>query len=326
MKLTVTCQECKRELSAIRSDHFVKKCTGRIQSKEEYLRLYPGAETMSEARRAACAVSEAKFIKRLGEEEGKKQWTAYCKKLSDKNSFEFFNKKRGWTREQFNEYNVSRGVTIKNLIKKYGEEDGTKRFVEYCEKQRKNGNTLEYFVEKLGEEDGTKKYKEVCKQKANTRENMIRIYGENGEEKHSSWLSKTAIRFTSNIANEFIQQVAEKLASDFKIHSALHGGEFCIYNEAPHLYDFVITSPAKLAIEFNGDFWHANPKNYTSDQILNHRGGNRIAGDIWAYDDHKRKLLENRGFLTMTIWESDYNLDKIETINKVIRWIYQNIK
>ena len=326
MKLTVTCQECKRELSAIRSNHFAKKCTGRIQSKEEYLRLYPGAETMSEARRAACSVTEVKFIKRLGEEEGKKQWQEYCQKLSNNNSFEYFQEKRGWSREQFSAYGKSRAVTLENLINRHGEEDGTKKFAEYCEKQRKNGNTLEYFTEKLGEEDGIKKYEEVCKQKGNTRENMIRVHGEDGEEKHLSWLRKTTMCYTSNKANEFIQQVTEKLVGDFKIHSALHGGEFCIYNEAAHLYDFVITSPIKLAIEFNGDFWHANPKNYARDQILNHRGGNRIAGDIWAYDEHKRKLLENRGFLTMTIWESDYNLDKMETINKVIQWIYQNVK
>ena len=94
----------------------------------------------------------------FGEEEGLKKWNHYCELQSKSNKFEYKKEKYGWTEEDFNNFNKTRAITLENQIAKYGEEEGTKRFNDYCEKQVYAGNKLEYFIEKLGEIEGRKKY------------------------------------------------------------------------------------------------------------------------------------------------------------------------
>ena len=74
--------------------------------------------------RKSCARTEEFFVSKYGIEEGKKRWDNYRKKQSETNTFEYKQKVYGWTKEQFDEYNKSRAVTLKNLIKKYGKEEG----------------------------------------------------------------------------------------------------------------------------------------------------------------------------------------------------------
>lgn len=324
IKEYVICLECKKRLTVIRVDHFPTKCTGAIKSKSEYLEKYPSAETMAPARRAKCAVTEEKMKLRYGEEQGAQEWLKYRQKLRDKNTFEAFQAKRGWNKEEFDAYNKSRGITLENLSRKYGPEEGLLRFQAYCEKQRTNGNTLEYFIEKLGQAEGTAKYEEVCRQKGITLENMIRVHGTDGEKRHTRWLEKTAGNFTSLKANTFFQELISQLPSTFKIHTKSIDKEFCIYDDRANLYDFVITAPCKLNIEFHGDFWHANPEKYSGDTMVRHRGGARLVSEIWEKDKKKRQLIEARGFNTYVVWESHYDAAPFATVKDALTWILSN--
>ena len=67
------------------------------------------------------------------------------------------------------------GVTEESMIKKWGEELGKKKWIEYCNKQAKT-NTFEYKKEKFGwsPED----FKEFNKSRAVTKENLIKKHGE----------------------------------------------------------------------------------------------------------------------------------------------------
>ena len=90
-------------------------------------------------------LSIERFITIYGIEEGKKRWDSYCKKQAESNTFEY--KKRNGlieTKEQFDEYNKSRAVTLKNQIKKYGDVEGKKRWDSYCKRQAYT-NSKEYF-------------------------------------------------------------------------------------------------------------------------------------------------------------------------------------
>ena len=51
------------------------------------------------------------------------------------------------------EINAKKALTLSNLIKKYGEEEGILRYNKYCEKLR-GKRTLEYFIDKYGHECG----------------------------------------------------------------------------------------------------------------------------------------------------------------------------
>ena len=77
------------------------------------------------------ALTKEKMINKYGEEEGNKRWEKYCKRQSETNTFEYKQKTYGWTEEEFKKFNKSRAVTLKNLIKKYGEEEGNKKWMDF---------------------------------------------------------------------------------------------------------------------------------------------------------------------------------------------------
>ena len=74
----------------------------------------------------------------------------------------------------------------------------------------------------------------------------------------------------------------------------------------PKELDFYIPSQ-KLAIEFQGDYWHANPKQYKSSDIIRLRKNTLQAQEIWKKDAHKKKLCTDKGITLFTIWESEWN-------------------
>ena len=74
-------------------------------------------------------------------------------------------------------------------------------------------------------------------------------------------------------------------------------------------------------IEFNGDYWHANPKIYDNDDLI--RGTK--AEDIWKRDALKISIAESHGFRTFVVWENDYINNKEKIIKDVVEWI-QNIQ
>ena len=81
-------------------------------------------------------------------------------------------------------------------------------------------------------------------------------------------------------------------------HEGVYGKEFHRWNSIirkNYFYDFVITSPVKAVIEFNGDFWHANPKIYGADDIVKIPKNNKKASEIWEYEKQKLDLLTDIG-------------------------------
>jgi G:T-mismatch repair DNA endonuclease (very short patch repair protein) len=68
-----------------------------------------------------------------------------------------------------------------------------------------------------------------------------------------------------------------------------------------------------LIIEFNGDYWHCNPKKYDSDYY--HQVKQKTAKEMWDYDKNKIDLILENGYNLEVVWESDYNDDKT-IINK----------
>ena len=68
-------------------------------------------------------------------------------------------------------------------------------------------------------------------------------------------------------------------------------------------YDFRI---GNLLIEVQGDFWHANPKLYAEDDILNFPGKKKVAVlSIWEKDKRKKDLTASRGFEILYLWEDE---------------------
>ena len=65
-----------------------------------------------------------------------------------------------------------------------------------------------------------------------------------------------------------------------------------------------------LIIEYNGDYWHCNPKKYNSTYF--NKKKSKYAWEIWEYDKNKLELIKNNGYILEVIWESDFKSnDKI---------------
>lgn len=81
------------------------------------------------------------------------------------------------------------------------------------------------------------------------------------------------------------------------------------------IYDIYIPK-LNLVIEFNGDYWHCNPKKYEPDYY--HQIKKKTAKELWEYDKNKIDLVTGKGYNLEVVWESDYKLDKT-IINKLIK-------
>jgi hypothetical protein len=82
------------------------------------------------------------------------------------------------------------------------------------------------------------------------------------------------------------------------------------------VYDMYIPE-LNMLIEFNGDYWHCNPKKYAADYFNIKR--NMTAKEIWDKDTKKEKLAIKSGFNFLTIWESDYRKNKKIIFKKIIQ-------
>ena len=67
-------------------------------------------------------------------------------------------------------------------------------------------------------------------------------------------------------------------------------------------------------IEFNGDFWHANPDIYKRDRAFL---GGQTAADIWEHERIRNDHLKSLGYNVFIIWENDWNKNKEDVINKL---------
>lgn len=70
-----------------------------------------------------------------------------------------------------------------------------------------------------------------------------------------------------------------------------------------------------LIIEFNGDYWHCNPKKYDENYFHPHK--RKTAREIWDEDKMRVDNIKKCGYNLEVIWESDFeNNNKI--INKLL--------
>ena len=259
-------------------------------------------------------VTEKSMIRKWGEIEGKKRWKEYCNKQSLTNTFEYKNKKYGWNELDFKEYNKSRAVTKENLINKYGEELGLKYFNDYVNKQ-KFTKSKEYMINKFGKE----KTNEINNSKALTPENFIKKYGEiEGIEKYKNAINNH-INFYSKISQKFFNELDKYLGSKYKTYYATKNGEYGIMlNDKYIRLDYFILE-LNLCIEFNGTYYHGDPKIFNENDYPNPHDKNTTAKEIWENDNNRYKLLkEIRNIDTIVIWENEYR-DKKFNIEKFIK-------
>jgi G:T-mismatch repair DNA endonuclease (very short patch repair protein) len=91
-----------------------------------------------------------------------------------------------------------------------------------------------------------------------------------------------------------------------------------IIDGSTYMYDICV--PEKnIIIEYNGDYWHANPKYY--DKQYFNKSSELIAEDIWKRDKLKQQHATNNNFSVIVIWEDEYSNNKEKTLNNLLERI-----
>ena len=80
----------------------------------------------------------------------------------------------------------------------------------------------------------------------------------------------------------------------------------------------------KLAFEFDGKYYHADPNFFKPDDYIKQKG--KYAKEIWEYDANKIKLCEEQGVKLIRIKEYDWTTNKQKELDKIKEAIVGKLK
>jgi len=116
---------------------------------------------------------------------------------------------------------------------------------------------------------------------------------------------KTAIiqKRCKNIVYSFNSKLEKRVSDILSSHNVSFTRQFWVCKKS---YDIRI-SKTSIIIEVNGDFWHANPSIYASEDVLNFPGGYISAKELWLKDKTKKEKAEKYGYKVYYLWENFIN-------------------
>ena len=196
-----------------------------------------------------------------------------------------------------------------------------------------NTTQIGYWIKKgFSEDEAKEKIKE--RQRTFTLKSCIDKYGEekgleifnNRQEKWSVkiedlYRSGKFTRFSKDPYSKPEIEIFDYLSDILNIKDKVHYGSDQFFRYFPDLkqtfsYDFVFD---KKLIEFNGDYWHCNPKYYNSNYF--HKYLQKFAYEIWDKDDLRISAIKNVGFDVLIIWEDEFNRNKEKVLQKCIDFL-----
>lgn len=201
---------------------------------------------------------------------------------------------------------------VKYWIKKgYSEEEAKQKVSE-----RQRTFTLEKCIAKYGEEEGTKRYIERQKNWSAKVEEQYQqgLFSKIPHSQNSCIYSK--------FEKDIVDSIIESLDIDINDIYCYKTSQFRLENTNEDcknkIFSYDLTIGNKI-IEFNGDFWHMNPDMYDSDYV--HPYSNLSAEEKWEIDEIKLNCAFQNGYEVLTIWEQEYNENKEATIQKCVEFL-----
>lgn len=252
----------------------------------------------------------SKFITLYGADEGKKRFTEYNSRKI--NTFDNFKRRYGdHAEDAYKNYlmNLSYSHSIDAYIDRYGEEKGIEIFKLISESK---SVSLPSMIKKYGDQEGKRRYNEMISLMAfnQSKESYKLKYG-------ADWLEVYAMRFshfhqrTSEKAKELFNNLQE-LLSEYLIYLGNKQGddEYVILDPTKEtFYSVDCFIPDKnLVIEFNGTYWHRDPRFFNDED-------SKI---IQESDKRKSERIRSLGYGFSEIWEYDYDNDRTSIINNLV--------
>lgn len=277
------------------------------------------------------------FINKYGDIEGPKKYNEFTESLSYSRSLERYINKYGEElgRIKYKEHNDSRRLDIDSHIRRYGEEEGTKLYKEHC-KSMGFSRTREGYISKYGEEEGNRRYNEVIEHASYVRsiDGMIDKYGPvEGPKRWNEWMSNTGFSRGLNgdsckyskISLDLFNNIASRLYGVTDL-SDIHYGpddEWRVFTGVKNydtsvirFLDFSIPR-YKIAIEFDGDYWHPD---ITMDDLIEFSTGTVRNLDV-LNELSREYSLTKLGWKILHIKEHNYRSNSELEINKCINFI-----
>ena len=164
---------------------------------------------------------------------------------------------------------------------------------------------------------------EINKSKGRTKQELIDKYGEDYVmallEKRGSGRRNSFFKRYSKISKDFFDELSNNVKERLLYAKDEKWVRFT--KNKGYFVDLIVENTNKI-IEFNGDFYHANPKFYENDAIIK-ISENKIlyAQEIWNQDEYKFDNLKRMGYDVLIIWENDVLTDKQNEINKCVNFI-----
>ncbi len=268
-----------------------------------------------------------KQVLKWGEKIGTERWEEYRAKQAETNTFKYKQEKYGMTKDEFDEFNASRSVTLDNCIGRHGEEKGTEIFENYREKQRTHGCSLEWFQGKLGIEEGKLFFENLSIQKSHSLESYIMKHGKKkGTEIYHEYKLNFKTPGKISKSSEMLFKVLDENYGTNKVYHETLNKEFGKYDKKYkryYYYDYTFTDK-KIIIEFNGDIWHGNPELYTTENWKHPFGVDITLEEIWEYDKRKKEVAEEAGYTVIYVWEKVFLKDKNVIIQELKEKINAN--
>lgn len=183
------------------------------------------------------------------------------------------------------------------LAQGFSEEEAREKLSE-----RQRTFTLEKCIERHGEEAGTKIWKARQKKWQETLnskdpDEIARINILKG--KGGSKISKAEYEIF-----EILKDKGFEVAQQSRVSSRAY------------FYDIMI---GNKIIEYNGDYWHMNPKKFQNDDFNSRL--NMLAEEKWGKDAEKINHAIECGYEVMIIWERDFKKDREAAIQKCLEFI-----
>lgn len=143
----------------------------------------------------------------------------------------------------------------------------------------------------------SEEHKRNLKKAFNTQE-----YKEIHREQMARRLSDGTFSLSSMVEKRFIDECIKPFGIEYDTQYYLK--DIC------HYCDVYIPSKNTI-VEFQGDYWHGNPKKYKKEELTEYQL------EKVKKDEILRKYCKDNGFRLIEVWESDFNKDK-ESINNLL--------
>ena len=225
--------------------------------------------------------------------------------------------RNGYTPEQIldirKRHSVGSNSVSKNaMIRRYGIDEGTRRYTEWKECSWKSPRTTAYWVWKgYSEEEAIEMLRRHQTRNLHT---FIQKYGEDdGIKRYRNWneqkikkirISASSIKLFKKLYKHLRKQGFKREDIKWGIRGSSEKKLRSLTNPCSYYYDFTI-EPLKIIFEYNGSHVHPNPSMSPEDwNKWTHVYDQRSADEVFKHDNRKRKTAEDHGYKVCYIWSN----------------------